>query len=183
MNTAFLVLTSLAALLALGGYLLYRRTQLAWPTVDQYELYLDRGPERHRHLWRLFAAEDFEYVTAAGGRAMAGRLDRERRRLLRAVLGDLRRDFEAIQAVGGMLSASPTAQADGFRLHIIGQGLLFYALYTLVLLRSLIPLWMQPRFDATPIMDHVRALRQTTSVLLNSLTDDDLAVLRAGAGG
>lgn len=176
----FLVGSALAAALF---WTLNRRALRRLPTVAQFDLYLDLGPERYRYLSRLFAVEDFRFVESQrGGRALLPRLRRERRRILRLLLADLRRDFEALLAVGVLLSLSATAKDQGYAALLAGERLRFFSLYCAWMLLSACPTALHLRLDPARLWQQIETLHRTTRTLLNALSPTDLVELRRTLG-
>ncbi len=179
MNVLIYFLVACAAMAA-AVWALNRRVLGRLPTLEQFDRYVEiSGPERYGYLSRLFAPGDSRFLESArGGRALLPRLQRERRRLLRLLLDDLRLDFEALLALGSMLSVLPTAKDDGYAALLARQSLRFYAFYGLLHLASFWPAVWPARFDPAPLWQQIKALRHATSTLMRALTPNDLIELR-----
>ncbi len=181
--TIFLGFLAGSALVAALFWTLNRRALRRLPTVAQFDLYLDLGPERYRHLSRLFAVEDFRFLESQrSGRALLARLRQERRRIFRLLLADLRRDFEALLAVGSLLSLSATAKDRGYAALLARERFRFFSLYCAW---SLLSLWPSPlcgRFDPAPLWQQIETLGRSTRTVMNALTPDDLVRLQRTLG-
>lgn len=178
MNVLLLVLLA-CAVMAAAVWALNRRAVTRLPTIEQFDCYLDLGPERYNYLSRLNAPQDFAFLESVkGGRELAPRLRRERRRILRLLLADLRRDFEALMAVGSLLSLSPTAKEDGYATLLARQSLRFYFLYFGLWVCSFWPGVLPPRLDAAPLWAEIKVLLRSTKTMMRALTPDDLVHLR-----
>ena len=182
MNVLLALLVACAAMLA-AMWELNRRSVKQLPTLEQYEFYLSLNPDHYRYLSRLFAPEDFQFLKRmSSGRALLPRLRRERRRLLRLLLADLRHDFEALVAVGSLLSLSVTGKEDGYAQALAGQSLRFYASYFAFKLISYWPgPWPVPG-GPVPLWQQIQALRHSTETLMRSLTPHDVVQLRQTFG-
>ncbi len=182
MNVLIFLLVA-CAVMAAAVWALNRRALSRLPSVSQFDSYIDLGPDRYRYLSRLFAPEDFDFLAGVrGGQVLLSRLRRERRRLLRLLLADLRRDFEALLAVGSLLSLSPTAKDDGYAELLARQSLRFYALYYFL---SMISLWPGPwplGYDHAVLWQQIKALRASTQFVMRALTPDDLLQMRRTLG-
>src|SRR2546427_10615581 len=127
MSVYYLILV-LCAGMALVAWAFLRSSVWHLPSISEYEIFLNRGPDAYRHIGRLFAQEDFDFLEGApGGPQLVSRLRRERCRLLRLLLADLRTEFRALLAVGSLLSVSTTAQDDGFAALLWKQNMIFHS--------------------------------------------------------
>jgi hypothetical protein len=104
---------------------------------------------------------------------------RERRRLLRVVLSQLRQEFESLMAIGSMLAVSSTGQSDHLSGMLVRHTVAFYGKYLRMYLYSYSP-WAGPG-GAPPasLLAQVRGLRLDTRRLMTALTPQDLEQLRA----
>ena len=140
---------------------------------------MNRGPDAYRHIGRLFAHEDFDFLEGApGGPQLVSRLRRERCRLLRLLLADLRTEFRALLAVGSLLAVSTTAQDDGFAALLWKQNMIFHSNYFGLFVCSYLSVFPRHRFNPARLVKQIRTLRETTSVMMHALTLEDMDRLR-----
>lgn len=179
MNVLLYLLVVLAVM-ALAVWALNRRAHARLPTIEQFQRYVEAGPDSYRYLARLFAPEDFSFLEGArgGGPGFVRRLRGERRRVMRLLLGDLRVDFEALMALGSMLSGVSSAREDGYSASLTHQGARFYTLYGLLYLSSFWPAAVPLRLGPAPLWEQVKALRSSTQTLMRSLTASDMIELQ-----
>ncbi len=172
------ILTLCAVLAGVFAWL-YTRSTARIPTPPQFRDYLGQGPDRYRHLSRLFSYDDFAFLERnPSGRRLLSRLRSERRRLLRLILAELRVEFESLLSVGSMLANSSAAQEDQFAATLVRQTLRFYALYAGLWIYSFLPVAGPGGFMPSPLLDQIRALRQGTRQLMAALTPGDMYRLR-----
>ena len=173
-------LLALCAAMGLLGWFLNRRSQQRVPTISEYEVYLDRGPNAYRYVGRLFAREDFDFLEAApGGKDLVHRLRRERRRLLRLLLADLQREFQAVMAVGSILVMSRSAQDDGFAVEMWKQNMIFRSCCLGLLICSYVPFFEALKYNPSPLLGHLKTVREATRVFMHALTPSDMDRLRS----
>lgn len=178
MNVFYIILVACAGM-GLGAWALNRRSMRRIPSLYEYEIYLDRGPNAYRYVSRLFAPEDFAFLeTVPGGHELLPRLQRERRRLLRLLLADLRREFQALVAVGSLLVMSRSSQDDGFAVELWKQNMIFKSLCFGLLICSYLPFFEVFKYDPTPLLKQMKTVREATRVFMHALTDDDMARMR-----
>ncbi len=176
-----MALSIVVAVLILGlGLLLWDRQLLGEPArLEQYEKFLDRVPDRFRHLPRIMSSEDADFLTGLpSGKDLVPALWSNRRRVLRYTLADLQEEFNALVAVGVMLASSPTAREDSFGVTLMFQALRFRAVCRIMRASSYIPMEHLPGLNPVWLMHQVRDLRSTTRSLLASLTATDMDHLR-----
>ena len=179
MLSLFLIL-SVCLVLGAGFGCLYFRSAGRLPSHAQFLSSLDRGPERYRHLARLFSAEDFAFVErSTQGQSLGRVLRRERCRLLRVVLAQLRQEFEALTAIGSMLAVSSAGQADHLSGMLVRQTVTFYKNYTGLFLYSYWPAAGPGGSYPARLLEQVRGLHVSTNRLMAALTPQDLEQLRA----
>ena len=182
---ANILLFVVVSVLMLGvGLLLWDRRRLGEPArLDQYQRFLDREPDRFRHLSRIMAPDDGRFLKEAlreapGGDAVLTRFWRNRRRVLRYTVQDLEEEFSALVAVGLMLAASSVARQDSFAVKLVAQSAVFHSVCRLLRLVSYLPLEWMPGLNPVWLIRQVRTLRQTTRGLLAMMTSSDLDDLR-----
>ncbi|HYL96681.1 MAG TPA: hypothetical protein VET69_12830 [Terriglobales bacterium] len=112
--------------------------------------------EVYRPMNRLFAEEDFRFISAARPQ-MVRRLRRQRARVLRLYLRDLQAGFARVQAL--CRSLAPRSQDPNFAGLITRQALTFYGLLLMLRLRCALGWYLHVRVDT---VDLVRALDQLT---------------------
>jgi len=172
------ILTLCAVLAGVFAWL-YARTTARIPTPPQFRDYLDQGPDRYRHLDRLFSDEDFGFLERTlQGRRLLPRLRRERRQLLRLILAELRVEFESLVTVGSMLATSSVAQEDQFGANLVRQTVRFYAMYASLWLYSYWPAAGAGGYLPKPLLEQIRGLRAGTRQLMAALTPGDMDRLR-----
>ena len=168
--------------LVMGGIalLLWDRIRFGEPArIEQYEQFLDCVPDRFRHLSRIMAPDDAEFLRALpGGEKLAARLERDRRRVLRLTLADLQSEFQSLVAVGAMLASSPTARRDSFGLRLMGKAAVFHSVCILLRLLSYVPFRRLPGLRPSWPIAQLQAVRDSTRFLLNALTNADMDHLR-----
>ena len=170
---------TLCAVLAGAFAWLYTRSTARVPTPPQFRDYLGQGPDRYRHLGRLFSNEDFGFLERSpAGRRLLPRLRRERCHLLRLILAELRVEFESLVTVGSMLATSEAAQDDHFSATLVRQTLRFYTLYLFLWLYSYWPLAGSNGYLPSPLVEQIRSLREGTRQLMAALTPSDMDRLR-----
>jgi hypothetical protein len=165
----------------LGGafYWLYRRPSRALPTPRQFQSYADSDGQRYRHICRLFSQEDFDFLgRTERGQRLQPILRRERCRLLRQILAELRMEFESLVAVGSMLATSSPAQDSNFSGLLVRETVRFYSAYAWLWLYSYSPTAGPGGEPAGILVDQVRDLRQGTRQLMAALTPRDMDRLR-----
>jgi hypothetical protein len=116
---------------------------------------------RYDPVVRLFSADDLTFLSSLPGcrPAVAARLRRERKRILRMYLRELADDFHALHAQARtMVTASqdPSAGPVGALLH---QQLTFWRAMLLIELRLLVPWAQLPHIDVQGLMESMEALR------------------------
>jgi len=172
------ILTLCAVLAGVFAWL-YSRSTARIPTPPQFRHYLDHGPDRYRHLDRLFSGEDFGFLERSpAGRRLLPRLRRERRQLLRQILAELRVEFESLVTVAHMLAYSSAAQEDQFSANLVRQTLRFYAVYAGLWLYSYWPAAGPGGYLPNPLLEQIRNLREGTRRLMAALTPTDMDQLR-----
>ena len=178
MSVLYLLL-AVCAVMGLLGWALNLRSLRRVPTISDYEVYLDRGPNAYRFVGRLFAREDFAYLESVpGGKELVHRLRRERRRLLRLLVADLRREFQALKAVGLLLVMSRSAQDDGFAVELWKQNVIFNFLCFGLLIGSYMPFFESLKYNPASLIDHLKTVREATRVFMHALTPTDMDRLR-----
>ena len=178
MNVFYILLVVCAAM-GLLGWALNRRSFRRVPTISEYEVYLDRGPNAYKYVGRLFAKEDFAFLESVpGGQELLPRLRRERRRLLRLLLADLHREFQALMAVGSLLVMSRTAQDDGFAAELWKQSMIFNSLCFGLLICSYLPFFEALKYNPASLLSHLKTVREATRVFMHALTPSDMDRLR-----
>ena len=167
-----------------AGLLLWDSRRLGEPAkLDQYERFLDREPNRFRHLSRIMAEDDATFLKETlhetpGRDALISRFWSNRRRVLRYTLEDLEEEFSALVAVGLMLAGSSVARQDSFALRLVAQSSLFHAVCRLFRAVSYLPLERMPALNPVWLTTQVRTLRETTRGLLAMMTSSDMDDLR-----
>lgn len=175
------ILLAACAVMGLAVLWLNHRVLGRYPTIPQFETYLERDPVRYKSMRRLLRPDDYRFVAEArGGRLLLSRLRRERRRLLRLVLHELRVEFEALMAVGALLCFSSSAKEEQFPALLWRQSVRFYVLHTALLAISFMPGPWPPPLDLFSLLDKLKWLRDSTQRIMNSLTPGDLEELRVG---
>jgi hypothetical protein len=182
---AGILLFVVVSVLMLGvGLLLWDHRRLGEPArLDQYERFLDREPNRFRHLSRIMAGDDAEFLKAAlkgspESGAILSRFWSDRRRVLRYTLLDLEDEFSALAAVGLMLAGSSVARQDSFAMKLVAQSFLFHSVCKLLRTVSYLPLERIPGLNPVWLIRQVRTLRDTTRGLLALMTSGDMDDLR-----
>ena len=61
MSVYYLILV-LCAGMALVAWAFLRSSVWHLPSISEYEIFLNRGPDAYRHIARLFAHEDFDFL-------------------------------------------------------------------------------------------------------------------------
>lgn len=158
---------------------LYSRSTARLPTPPQFRDYLGQGPDRYRHLDRLFSGEDFGFLDRTpAGRRLLPRLRNERCQLLREILAEIRVEFESLLSVGSMLATSSAARDDQFGATLVRETLRFYAVYAWLWMYSYWP-WAGPGgYLPSPLLQQIRNLREGTRQLMAALTPGDMDRLR-----
>jgi len=170
---------ALCVLLAALFAWLYHHTTARIPTPPQFRDYLGQGPDRYRHLNRLFSGEDFGFLERSpAGRRLLPRLRRERRHLLRRILAELRVEFESLLTVGSMLATSSAARDDEFGATLVRQTVRFYAVYMWLWMYSYWPAAGPDGYLPDPLLEQIRSLREGTRQLMAALTPGDMDRLR-----
>ena len=168
MMTLWVVIAVIAAAATAFGIVLRR---LYWlgpaglsPALESEILTPTRSAaESYRPMTRLFAEQDFAFLTAFGPQ-MLQRLLRERRRVLRLYLSELRADFERIYALCRMLA--PRSSNPHFAARITQQAFSFYGLLLIVEMRCALG-WVLPvRVDTVELVNAVDRLRQAAQASL-----------------
>jgi hypothetical protein len=182
---AGILLFVVAGVLMLGaGLLLWDSRRLGEPArLDQYERFLDREPNRFRHLSRIMTGDDASFLKDAlretpGGAILLSRFWRNRRRVLRYTLEDLEEEFSALVAVGLMLAGSSVARQDSFAMRLVAQSFWFHTVCKLLRTVSYLPLESMPGLNPVWLIRQVRTLRETTRGLLALMTPSDMDDLR-----
>jgi hypothetical protein len=177
--TTFIFFLAIAVVMGLAA-LVWDRGRLGSPArLDQYECFLDRDPDRFRHLSRIMGHQDRDFLRSIpGAEHLAARLERDRRRVLRLVLSDLQEEFRALVAVGVMLAAAETARQDSFGVKLMWQTVRFHCVCWLLRAASYLPVWSIPFRNTDWVTIQVRLLRETTRNLLAALTESDMSELR-----
>jgi hypothetical protein len=159
--------------------LLWDHTKLGEPArLDEYEWFLDRSC-RFGHLSRIAGPEDFDFLKSfPGAQPLVRRLHRERRRVLRLVLQDLRQEFRALVAVGVMLAALPTARQSSFGLKLLLRVVTFNARYYWLYLGTYWPFLAFAGAHTDWLTIRVADTREVTRALLASLSASDMDALR-----
>lgn len=158
---------------------LYSRSTARIPTPPQFRDYLDQGPDRYRHLERLFSVQDFGFLDRTpSGRRLLPRLRSERCRLLREVLAEIRVEFESLITVGSMLATSSVGRDDQFSATLVRETVRFYAVYAWLWLYSYGPFAGPGGYLPSPLLEQIRSLREGTRQLMAALTPGDMDRLR-----
>ena len=177
-------LFAVVCILILGGVLLlWDSSRLGGPArLDQYERFLDREPNRFRHLSRILAPDDARFLKETLEQsperdAILARFWSDRRRVLRFTLEDLEEEFSALVAVGLMLAGSSVAREESFALKLVFQSFLFHTVCKLLRLVSYLPIEGMPMNPGWFTLQ-VGALRENTRGLLHMMTNSDMDDLR-----
>jgi len=159
--------------------LLWDRTKLGEPArLDEYEWFLDRSC-RFGHLSRIAGPEDFDFLKSfPDAQHLVHRLRRERRRILRLVLQDLRQEFRALVAVGVMLADLPTARESSFAVKLMLRVVTFNARYYWLYLGTCWPFLVFAGAHTDWLTIRVADTREVTRSLLASLSASDMDALR-----
>ena len=183
MTTIFLFVV--VGVLMLGaGLLLWDSSRLGEPArLDQYERFLDREPNRFRHLSRILAPDDASFLKEALAQspereAILARFWGDRRRVLRFTLEDLEEEFSALVAVGLMLAGSSVAREESFAVKLVFQSFVFHAVCKVYRLIAYLPLERVPALNPSWFTKQVGALRENTRGLLHMMTNSDMDDLR-----
>ncbi len=145
--TTLLLLLSLLAVLCAGFVLaLWRLLHPAagsGPYAPGWGLWARPAAQRYRPVGRLLSDEDFAFVAAqsAGSCRLARRLRRQRLRILRLFLKQMRGDFARVYGLARMLA--PTSQDPAFASRILVLAVQFSVLWVAVDLVSLVG-WLGP---------------------------------------
>ncbi len=130
----------------------------------------------YQPLGRLFAEEDFAFLASQAGfrRGMIGRLRRDRRRILRLYLGDLRADFQRLYTLCRTLA--PYSQDPNFPALIMRQALRFYGLLLVVELRLALGWFLPIRLDTSQVVAAFARIEEASRICLERLAARPAAV-------
>ncbi|MGB9604484.1 MAG: hypothetical protein ACP5U2_05325 [Bryobacteraceae bacterium] len=128
MSTTLAVAAALLLLIAVAFVLLFRR--LASPGKEKLpdaEWWANFSLEKYRPMERLFARDDYEFLSAQPGftPALARRLQAERRRILRRYLRCLNRDFDRLCTALKLLMLNAEQDRSELAIELFRQRLNF----------------------------------------------------------
>ncbi len=129
--------------------------------------------ETYAPMCRLFTADDFDLLTAAGEPDLAKRLRRQRRRVLRLYLGELRRDFEQVHGFCRLLAGR--SLDPGFAPAATRQALAFYGLLLMVQARCALGWWFELPAATTELVDSFERLCQAARTCAAALAQEPAA--------
>lgn len=161
-----LSLVLFAAVIAMGVCLAWwlasrARETSALPNSQTLEAEASRL-ERYRVMTRLFSQEDNDFIAAGAnvlGPAVAERLYKTRRRILRLYLRELRSDFSRLWSLCRLLA--PYAPDPNFGAMLVSQLFLFHSTLTLVWLRTFGVSFSLEHAQFSLLIDAVQDLRNS----------------------
>ena len=166
--TMFLLLLGFVAAIGLGVSLtlrrLYRPSIQGVPSVE--ELTTRPPRETYRPMSRLFAEEDFAFLSGQGP-GIIKRLRRQRREVLRLYLRELRADFQRLYALCRILA--PKSQDPNFAPLITQQALSFYGLFLILQVRCALGWYLHVRVDTVDLVTAFDRLAQAARATLPAL--------------
>jgi hypothetical protein len=168
----------LAAALTMRGLL---RATGVMPLAEMEALAAGRSAlEAYQPMGRLFAPEDFAFVTEHPGAspALSRQLRRQRARVLRLYLRDLRGDFDRLYAFCRLLA--PQSQDPSFASLITQQALSFYGLWMVLQVRCSVGWFLHVRVDTVDLVGSLERLREAARAVAMSLAPQQ-SPLAAGA--
>jgi len=123
------------------------------------------GLQTYQPMNRLFAEEDFHFLAGLPqGEGLRTQLRRQRQRVLRLYLRELRADFERLY--GWCRQLAPRSQDPNFATLITQQAAAFYGLLLVVHVRSTLGWFLPVRVDAGELVRVFDQLRQAARVSL-----------------
>jgi len=147
-------------------------------TLDQYERYLRFTPHYLRHVPRLWQQGDFCYLRdLAAGRHLEAPLRRDRRRVRRLVLKDIRCQFRAAIAVATMLATLPSARQLNFGIEVLLWISRFNVAFVGLFLSSLPLLDRVQNVSPAGLLEVLERAHKATRALMVALTANDMADL------
>jgi hypothetical protein len=118
--------------------------------------------ESYRPMYRLFSAGDFSFLS--GQPDLRGRLRRQRVRVMRLYLRQLRVDFEELYALARALV--PTSLDSSFASHITLQALRFHGLMLAVEMRCAVGWFLPVQVGTGGLVEALDRLREAARVSL-----------------
>ena len=148
------------------------------PTPDQYLSFLNIAPMRPKHLMRLWASADYEFMESMDCPRLLATFCRQRRRVRRLTLRELRREFQAVTTVASMFAPLRTARELDLATTVLQWRVCFGYEFAIGYLSSL-PLLDRLDFYSPEALGAIlTTARESTRALLAMLTDGDMASLR-----
>jgi hypothetical protein len=175
---AVILVVGIAAALTMRGLL---RATGVMPQAEMEALASGRSAlESYQPMGRLFAPEDFAFVEAQPGASpvMLKQLRRQRARVMRLYLHDLRGDFARLYAFCRLLA--PQSQDPRFAALITQQALSFYGLWMILQVRCSVGWFLHVRVDTVDLVGSLERLRAAARAVAVSMTPQ--SPLAAGAG-
>ncbi len=125
-----------------------------------------RAPETYRPMTRLFAEQDFAFLSGWPGSdgTLVRRLRRQRAGVLRLYLRELRADFQRLHGFARALV--PTSADPEFAATVFQCALRFHALWALVALRCSLGWFVPLRAETTALVAAMDRLRETARLAL-----------------
>jgi hypothetical protein len=164
--------------LAVAGYRLVRPPHMA--TLEDFDTLCNVEFDRYGHLKRLLAPEDFQFlVSTRRGGALVPHLRRERFRIHRLYLEQMREEFLSLLSIGSLFAAAPTARAEKFARRLALVRLRFEWLVLRLRLKALASRLFGIHTDLVPLSEQIDSLRSLADSVLHRLTPQDMAHLRA----
>lgn len=146
-------------------------------TLRQYEIYLQFKPGFLKHISRLWMRVDFCYLRQLDAKYLESRLRRDRRRIRRLALTDIRRQFRATVAVAKMFGTLPTARELNFGVDVLFWSARFHLAFVRLFLSSWSPLDRLPSVSPAGLLGILETAHRGTRALMVALTANDMDCL------
>jgi hypothetical protein len=174
--TVLVLLLALILIVGLAGAALLWRLLRTRPSLEGPQVALEAlaskrsAVETYQPMSRLFAEEDFAFVSAPPRTrpGAAKRLRRQRGKILRLYLRELRSDFEHLYTVCRLLA--PQSSDPNFAPLITQQALAFYGLWMVLQVRCSLGWFLHVRVDTVDLVSSFERLRQAAQATLQAMT-------------
>jgi hypothetical protein len=177
------VIAAAAGLSAVLWRLLRSSAALPDPVPAAQDFAIGRSRlDAYRPMNRLFSKEDFAFATAysGAGAGLSKRLRRQRSRILRLYLQDLRRDFSRLYAFCRLLA--PKSPDPQFASLVTQQALTFYGLWLVLQLRCSLGWFLYVRVDTADLVGSLERLREAAKATMDALTPQTTPQTTLAAG-